>query len=100
MLLSDCKYCPSKSVLVDWESALYGSIMIGWGITLFLAGRIAFRRRDFELKMALLYGIFAWLALEGIFSVYLGVWFNVVVDIAVLFLFSIPLLQDGSKSDM
>ena len=34
------------SVLLRWESAIYGAIMIGWGTTLFLLGRLAFRRND------------------------------------------------------
>ena len=28
----------NKDVLLSWESALYGAIMMGWGITLFLTG--------------------------------------------------------------
>ena len=42
---------------------------------------------------ALLYGIILWLLVEGLFSAYLGVWFNVGVDIAVLALFSYPLVR-------
>ncbi len=82
-----------KTVLLAWESALYGAIMIGWGITLLLVGRIAFQRDDPELMRALLYGIVIWLVIEGLFSAYLGVWFNVGVDIAVLVLFSSPLIK-------
>ena len=62
-------------------------------MTLFLTGRIAFRRNDPELMRALLYGIILWLLVEGLFSAYLGVWFNVGVDIAVLALFSYPLVR-------
>ena len=83
----------NKDILLAWESAIYGAIMIGWGVTLFLTGRIAFRRNDPELIRALLYGIILWLVIEGLFSAYLGVWFNVGVDIAVLALFSYPLVQ-------
>jgi hypothetical protein len=83
----------NKDVLLPWESALYGAIMMGWGISLFLIGRIAFRRNDTELMKALLYGIIIWLVIEAIFSAYLGVWFNVGVDIVVLGLFSFPLMR-------
>lgn len=83
----------NKDVLLPWESALYGAIMMGWGTTLFLIGRIAFRRNDTELMKAMLYGIILWLIVEGSFSAYLGVWFNVGVDIAVLGLFSFPLIR-------
>ena len=82
-----------RNVLLQWESALYGAIMMGWGTTLFFAGRLAFQRNDAELMKALLYGISIWLVLEALFSAFLGVWFNVGVDIGVLALFSIPLIK-------
>ncbi len=82
-----------KEVLLPWESALYGAIMIGWGVTLFLLGRIAFRRSDGELMKVLVYGLATWLLIEALFSARLGVWFNVGVDIAVFGLFSFPLLK-------
>jgi hypothetical protein len=81
-------------VLLPWESALYGAIMVGWGMTLLLVGRVAFRRDDAELKRALLAGLAVWLALEAAASAWFGVWFNVGVDFAVLALFSVPLLRD------
>jgi len=82
----------NRAVLLSWESAIYGAIMMGWGATLFLLGRIAFRRRDAELMKAMLCGLFVWLVVEAFFSLYLGVFFNVGVDVAVLALFSIPLI--------
>ena len=82
-----------KSVLLHWESALYGAIMVGWGITLFFVGRIAFKRTDTELMKVFLYGLVTWLVMEALFSAYLGVWFNVGVDIGVLALFSFPLIK-------
>jgi hypothetical protein len=88
------KILPVKqSVLVDWESALYGAIMIGWGTTLVLAGRLAFRKKDKELMKVLVYGILIWLLIEAIFSAYLGVYFNVAVDVGVCALFVIPLVK-------
>ena len=83
----------SKDVLLQWESAIYGAIMIGWGTTLFLAGRLAFRRNDAELMKILLLGLIAWLIVEALFSLYLGVFFNVGVDLAVLALFGLPLIK-------
>jgi len=82
-----------RDVLIPWESALYGAIMMGWGVTLLMIGRIAFGRNDKELMKAMLYGIALWLVVEGLFSAYLGVWFNVGVDIAVLALFSFPVIK-------
>jgi hypothetical protein len=80
-----------RDVLLAWESALYGAIMIGWGVTLLLVGRLALRRRDRELTRLLLVGVVVWLVIEGVFSARLGVWFNVGVDAAVLSLFTLPL---------
>ena len=82
----------NKDVLLQWESAIYGAIMIGWGATLLYAGRLAFRRNDIEL-MKILLGLAAWLILEALFSLYLVVFFNVGVDIGVLALFSFPLIK-------
>jgi hypothetical protein len=82
-----------KEVLLDWESDIYGAIMIGWGTTLFLVGRIAFRRSDKELLKILLYGIALWLIVEAAFSFYLGVYFNVGVDIGVAILFAFPIIK-------
>jgi hypothetical protein len=81
-----------RSVLLAWESAIYGAIMMGWGTTLFFVGRIALKRHDAELTMPLLAGIAVWLVVEAAFSVRYGVWFNVGVDAGVLALFSVPLV--------
>jgi len=83
----------SQDVLLDWESALYGAIMTGWGVTLLFVGRVAFQRSDADLLKALLYGLIVWLILEALFSVYLHVWFNVGVDIGVMILFGFPLIK-------
>jgi hypothetical protein len=82
-----------KEVLLPWESALYGAIMMGWGSTLFLIGRTALQRNDAELMKSLLFGVAVWLVIEALFSARFGVWFNVGVDAGVLMLFSYPLIQ-------
>ena len=88
-----------RKVLLNWESDLYGAIMIGWGITLLLVGRVAFKTKQKPLLSALLIGITSWLVLEALASAYLGVWFNVGVDFAVLCLFDIPLIIALRKSE-
>jgi hypothetical protein len=88
-----------KEVLLDWESDIYGAIMIGWGTTLFLVGRIAFRRSDKELLKILLYGIVLWLIVEAAFSFYLGVYFNVGVDNGVAILFAFPIIKSIRQVD-
>ncbi|MCL5878348.1 MAG: hypothetical protein M1428_00920 [Deltaproteobacteria bacterium] len=89
----------SNDVLLQWESALYGAIMTGWGVTLFLVGRIAFRKNDGELLKTILYGLIVWLVLEAALSVYLHVWFNVGVDIAVAVLFIYPIAATINSKD-
>ncbi len=41
---------------------------------------------------ALLYGLFVWFPVEALFSAYLGVWFNVGVDVAVPAVLGLPLI--------
>jgi hypothetical protein len=82
-----------RDVLLPWESALYGAIMMGWGATLMLVGRLAFERNDPELKRALLVGLATWLAVEAAASLWFGVWFNVGVDVGVFALFAWPLTR-------
>lgn len=83
--------------LVAWESGLYGAIMMGWGLTLFLIGRLAFQRDDKELLRIMLLGIALWLIIEAFFSFKLDVWFNVAVDIAIFSLFALVLLPAINK---
>jgi len=88
----DIGILPANNLLA-WESGLYGAIMMGWGLTLFLLGRVAFQRDDKELLRIMLLGIALWLIVEAFFSFTLGVWFNVGVDIAVFALFTLVLLK-------
>lgn len=92
---NDIKVIP-HNVLLNWESALYGAIMTGWGTTLLLLGRLAFKRDDKELKRLLFIGLGVWLAFEAAASIWLGVWFNAGVDAVVAALFAIPLLMSGA----
>ena len=82
-----------RAALLGWVSSIYGAVMIGWGTTLFLLGRLAFKRNDIELMKIMLIGLVIWLIIEALFSAYHGVFFNVGVDIAVLLLFGIPLIR-------
>ena len=82
-----------RETLLPWEGAIYGALMMGWGTTLLCVGRLAFRRNDPGLMKALLCGLVVWLVAEAALSAYFKVWFNVGVDIAVLALFSAPLLK-------
>lgn len=90
-VFSDTVRLIPHDVLLPWASRLYGTIMVGWGVALFFVGRFAFRRKDRKLKRTLLGGLAVWLALEAATSAWLGVWFNVGVDIVVFTLFAVPL---------
>ena len=83
-------------VLLGWEGSLYGAIMVGWGLTLLLIGRVAFTKDARPLRRAVIAGLAAWLTLEAIASAWFGVWFNIGVDAAVLVLFAVPLLRRES----
>ncbi len=83
----------SKDVFPQFESGIYGALMIGWGTTLFLAGRLAIRRNEAELLTILLIGLAAWLIIDSLFSLYYGAFSNVGVNVAMLALFSFPLIR-------
>jgi hypothetical protein len=88
-----------RETLVPWEGAIYGALMMGWGTTLLCVGRLAFRRNDVGLMKGLFYGLIVWLVVEAAVSVYYRVWFNVGVDVAVLALFSFPLLKGINQAE-
>lgn len=81
-----------REALLPWVSGIYGSVLIGWGITLLLVGKIAFRTQDSSLMKALGIGIGLWLTIEALVSILTGVWFNAGVDIAVAVVLLTPLL--------
>ena len=83
--------------LVAWESGLYGAIMMGWGLTLFFVGRIAFERDDQQLLRVLHWGVMLWLLVEAYFSWTLQVFFNVAVDVVLMILFSFVILTRNKK---
>jgi len=67
-------------------------MMMGWGTTIFVVGRTALRRNDFEPTKPILLGIAVWLVVEALISARFGVWFNVGVDAGILVLFAVPLI--------
>jgi hypothetical protein len=74
-----------RQVLLPWQNAVYGTTFMGWG------NNPVFLWVGLPLK-ALLYGLFVWFPIESVFSAYLGIWFNVGVDVAVLAVLSLPLI--------
>ena len=88
-----------KEVITPWSNGLYGSTFIGFSVLLFLVGRHAFKKNDTELMKVLLYGIFSWLIVEAAFSLYYSVFFNVGVDIALMFFLGFPLIKGIQSSN-
>jgi hypothetical protein len=82
-----------KEVIIQWSNGLYGAAFIGFSFLLFFVGRHAFKNSDKDLMKALLYGIFAWLIVEALFSFYYQVFFNVGVDIALMIVLGFPLIK-------
>lgn len=87
-----------KEVIAPWSNGLYGSTFIGFSVLLFFVGRHAFEKNDKGLMKALLYGIYAWLIVEALFSLYYGVFFNVGVDIALALFLGFPLIKGIQSS--
>ena len=83
----------SREVLVPWGNGVYGSTLIGFSVMIFFAGRHAFRNNDAVLMKALLYGTFALLIPESLFSLYYRVYFNFGVDIILMLFFGFPLIR-------
>jgi hypothetical protein len=92
-------YLIPKDVISLWSNGLYGSIFIGFSVLLFFVGRHAFQKNDKVLMKHLLYGIFAWLAVEAAFSIYYSVIFNVGVDIFLALFLGFPLIKGIQSLD-
>jgi hypothetical protein len=88
-----------KEVIGPWSNGLYGSTFIGFSVLLLFVGRHAFQNKDKELMKALLYGIYAWLIVEALFSLYYKVYFNIGVDIAIAIFLGWPLIKGIYKSN-
>lgn len=86
-----------KDVISSWSNGLYGATFIGFSVLLFFVGRHAFQKNDTGLMKALLYGIYAWLIVEALFSFYYGVYFNVGVDIVLAIFLGLPLIRGIQK---
>lgn len=82
-----------KDTIIPWSNGLYGSTFIGFSILLLFVGRHAFQKNDTILMKALLYGIYAWIIVEALFSIYYGVYFNVGVDILLMVVLGFPLIK-------
>lgn len=90
------KFVPEAS-MVGWSRGLYGSVFIGFSTLLFLLGRRAIQKQDAELGKVLFYGVAAWIGYEALMSVIHGVYFNVLIDVALLAFLGYPLLKGTRK---
>ena len=83
----------APAALQPWSHGLYGAVFIGFSVLLLLAGRHAFKQHDKALMRSLLTGVAAWLAVEALFSLVYGVYFNIGVDIALMAVLGYPLAK-------
>lgn len=88
-----------REVIGPWSNGLYGATFIGFSVLLFFVGRYAFKKNDKYLMKTLLYGIYAWLFVEALFSLYYFVFFNVGVDIVLAVFFGFPLIKAIQSSN-
>ena len=86
-----------EEVIIPWSNGLYGSTFIGFSVLLFFVGRHAFQKDDKMLMKSLLYGIYAWLIVEALFSLYYRVYFNIGVDILIAIFLGFPLIRGIQK---
>jgi hypothetical protein len=83
----------NTDVLIPWGNGLYGAVFIGFFVTVFFTGRHAFEKQDADLMRMLLYGIFTWLAIEALFSIYYHVLLNAGVDLVLAGILGFPLIR-------
>jgi hypothetical protein len=83
-----------NNVYTAWSNGLYGSVFIGFSVLLFTVGRYAFKNNDKVLMKALLYGIYSWLIVEALFSLFYRVYLNVGVDIVLGIFLGLPLIKN------
>lgn len=83
----------NTDVLIPWGNGLYGAVFIGFFVTVFFVGRHAFEKQDADLMRLLLYGIFTWLTIEALFSIYYRVFLNAGVDLVLAGILGFPLIR-------
>ena len=88
-----------KEVITPWSNGLYGSIFMGFSVLLLFIGKYALKKNDPQLMKILLYGIFTWLTVEALFSVYYSVYFNVGVDLLLAIALGYPLFKGIQSSN-
>ena len=69
-----------------------GATLVGWGMTILLVSRYAFTERKQELLRILLYGLLTWAPVDMVVSIFYEAWFNVVLNIIILFAAGVPLI--------
>lgn len=87
-----------KEIITPWSNGLYGAVFIGFSVLLLFIGRYAFKKNDTWLMKSLFLGIFTWLIIEALFSLYYKVFFNIGVDLALMIFLGYPLLKGMDSS--
>lgn len=87
----------TDSPVLAWLTGLIGAISVGWGTTIFLIVRKIDQPTPASLVDALLISFMVWFVVDSAISAYTGAVFNVLVNLATLALFLVPLLAMRSK---
>jgi hypothetical protein len=77
---------------ISLTHAVLGSVMFGWGVALVAVVRTLFARGYSEAWLIVALSVGAWFIPDTTYSALAGFWPNVVLNIAFLLLFSIPLM--------
>ena len=94
----DSVFWGSKQVNPDithFQGFVYGVLgatMAGWGVAVFYLGAFPFRDRQRWAWNAVALSILLWYLVDSGISILYGVYFNVVLNSAFLFIFALPLL--------
>ncbi|MBW2734469.1 MAG: hypothetical protein JRH20_18950 [Deltaproteobacteria bacterium] len=76
----------------SWMFAVWGSTMVGWGVTLFYVARYAFAQKLRWARRGLLVSLALWYPIDTLASAFFGVWFNVGLNTTFLLLALAPVV--------
>lgn len=78
-------------------AAIGGGVMAGWGATIYLLADRLYLREPALVRGILLTGLLVWFAIDSTGSVISGARLNVLGNLALLAMFLVPLMANGSR---
>lgn len=92
VMLDPYLYPVDPVVVPRLVQGVLGATMVGWGVTLFLIARYAFKERRPELLRILLYGLLVWAPIDIAVSIFYEAWFNVALNLVIISAAGTPLI--------